>query len=41
MDSPDSGFLLIIGGLLEWGLAEGTAADEGFDGSLWNLYDFL
>jgi hypothetical protein len=32
MDSPDSGFLLIIGGLLEWGLAEGTAADEGFDG---------
>jgi hypothetical protein len=30
MDSPDSGFLLIIGGLLEWGSCGGTAAGEGF-----------
>jgi hypothetical protein len=28
MDSPDAGFLLIIGGLLEWRPCEGIAPDE-------------
>jgi hypothetical protein len=38
MDSPDAGFPLIIGGLLEARLAEGMLRTNDPLGTRWNLY---